>query len=89
MAPRLTVTESELLAALRQMNPASHDGPADAHTIHELARIMDLDERLVRRRMLAIFEAGGLEVVWVRRPGMDGRRCKVPAYRLRAAGTGG
>lgn len=79
---RLSVTESDLLDALQTARHASDEGPTDAHTTEELAMALDVDARLARRQLRALWQQGRIETVRVRRPAMDGRRCVVVAYRL-------
>jgi DNA-binding MarR family transcriptional regulator len=78
----MTISEAEILDAIREAASNSASGPDDAMTIVELAEAMNVDARIVRKHVAALLKSGGMECVRVRRPSMDGRIMPVPAYRL-------
>lgn len=70
-------------------NPGPVDGNArfwgakDGHTVVEMAEFMGCRVAVVRDTLQRLAKQGCLEVVKVRRRGIDGRRAQVPAYRLK------
>jgi len=81
----MTISESEILDAIREAANSSAGGPEDAMTIIELAEAMNVDPRIARKHVASLLKSGAMECVRVRRSSMDGRIMPVPAYRLIAA----
>lgn len=80
----LIFAESELLAALAAaMRPATNDGPADAFTVGDLARLTGRTDRAIRVALGVLKTRGLLDVMKVPRSGLDDRVVRTPAYRLR------
>lgn len=79
----LSFAESELLAALAAAMRPADDGPADAFTVGDLARLTGRTDRAIRVALGALKERGLLDVVKVPRAGLDDRIVRTPAYRLR------
>jgi predicted ArsR family transcriptional regulator len=77
------VTESELLRALQAALSAAPEGATGAMTTRELCEALDLYPEKVRRGLRALSAQGRLEIVRVKRQGLDGRMSYRPAYRLR------
>ncbi len=84
MATKLTITENELVEALRSaMGP--DEGPTDARTVQEMAATIGRAERFVRDNVRKLIAEGRVELVRVKRPAIDGRIQSLPAYRIRVA----
>lgn len=83
MSDRLTITEGDILEALREALEQGTDAPDDAYTANELAEATGVHIRKTRAILTEILKRGEAEVVKVRRTGMDGRNSLVPAYRMR------
>lgn len=79
----LTFAENELLAALAAAMRPADDGPADAFTVGDLARLTGRTDRVIRLALMTLKERGLLDVLKVPRAGLDDRVVRTPAYRLR------
>jgi hypothetical protein len=73
----------EWIAELERLYRESRElcGPDDAMTVMELADKAGTHERAIRRKVQRAVFSKAWECVHVYRFGMDGRRCRVPAYR--------
>lgn len=80
MAPRVSVTEADLLAALTQAGPKS--APAHAMTAAELRVRLGLNRTTLKRRLNELKAEGRLEVWQTLRPDVTGRMAGVPAYTI-------
>ena len=78
----LGVDVDELVAALEALAREEPDG-GGAVTVAELAPELDWAPYVVRARLLELKKAGLLDVVWVKREDLSGRRVRRPGYRLR------
>jgi hypothetical protein len=77
-------TEAELLDALREAFTAKdEDGPDDAFTTGDLCERTDRNPTKVQRALRDMIRRGEAECVYVYRIAIDGRRARVPAYRLK------
>lgn len=81
--PVISVTESELIEALRQASAAAPD-PDGAVVTQDIVRAMGKGERFVRTILRDLIAQGVVEMVKVRRPAIDGRVIPQPAYRVKA-----
>lgn len=82
MAPRVTITESELLDELRAATRTLPSNPEGAFTFSELREAMGISILALTRKLRALKAAGKMECVRVVREALDGRAAQVPAYRL-------
>jgi hypothetical protein len=71
----------EWLAELERIHHEQADATEGVMTVMELADRAGISEREMRRRVQRAVFSKAWECVHVFRQGMDGRRCKVPAYR--------
>lgn len=78
VTPVLTVTESELLAALHAAGAA----PEEARTVQEMCELSGWGESKVRKTLAPLARAGRVRTHWVERVRLDGHRTKVPAYTI-------
>lgn len=85
MSPKLTITENELVEALRDAMSAGLADPTDARTTGEMAAAIGRADKFVRDNVRKLIAEGRVELVKVKRQGIDGRMNWVPAYRIRAA----
>lgn len=77
----MRVTQDDLLDALRSaLTTAPSD---DGFTGPELARTMGCGENKVRQALRALLSEGRLDVITLRRQGLDGRAMSIKGYRLR------
>lgn len=79
----IQITESEILEELRAALTPSMESPEGFYTTAEIAASVGKCPSVVKARLRELFLRGEIECVRVRRPAMDGRNAKVPAYRLR------
>lgn len=80
---RVTMTENELMEALREAL-AQPEAP-DAYTMQELCRIVPRSEDWIRNRLRALVAAGRVEPVRVPRANMFGAVAPTCAYRFKRA----
>ena len=81
---RITVTDSDLLEALREaIERRGEDSPDDAFSVDELSDAMGCHPATARKAIKRMIGAGTVEPVRVKRRAMDGRLANVVAYRLR------
>lgn len=73
--------EVAILKAIRDADLALEEEKADALTGPEIAEKLSVSESTVRRRLRALLKLGKVEVVRVRREGIDGRIQPVTAYK--------
>jgi len=85
MTPKLTITENELVEALRSAMGSQDEGPTDARTVQEIVNTIGRSERFVRDNVRKLIAEGRAELVRIKRPAIDGRIQSVPAYRIKAA----
>ena len=78
----MTISETEILDAIREAAANSTGGPDDAMTIAELCETMKISALIARKRVVLLLKSGAMECVRVGRPAMDGRVMQVPGYRL-------
>jgi len=78
---KITVTEDDLLQALRDALAQPTD--AQASTMTELAAAMGFGLEKVRHLLRAVQDEGRLEVVRLRRPNLIGTTSLVPGYRIK------
>lgn len=78
----ITVTESELLDALRQAATTRDARPEGALTIGEIAAGMNRSRVVAWTMVCRLLDAGKVECVKVPHRYRDGRNGVVPAYRL-------
>lgn len=71
------------MAELESWRAHGSDEGAPGATTEELARARGCDATLVRVMLRVLQREGRLEVGKGYRPGLDGRRAKVPVYSLR------
>lgn len=82
MTPRISISESELIAALA----SSVDSvPEDAKTPHEIADANGWAHSQVMKALRKLHAQGRLQHHRVPREGIDGRRIQVAAYTIKAA----
>lgn len=81
---RVSITESEILAALREAANARPDVDG-AFTVEELKEVMGRGEKYIRALLRPLVKSGVVEAV--QRPDVDlcNRPCKRHAYRVKAA----
>ena len=84
MQSRVTITQAELLEALREAAQRSEEGPEGAYTTEELAELTGIYRGKVKETIRALIRLGKAECVHVRRPSIDGRMFRVPAYRIKS-----
>lgn len=78
----MSVTESDLLAALRAERQVSEDGPPDAFSATELAEAMDCSVSFIQRRLRRMIRDGQAEYAGTRLVrDIIGRPQRVPVYR--------
>lgn len=78
------MTGEELIAELEALYSANCAGPDDVFTVTELADLMGLGEKSIRRRLRQAKKLGRLDVIMVVRENLNGVAVPVPAYRLRS-----
>ena len=78
----MTITESELLEALRAATPRRADGPTDAYTTREIRKATGWGLAQAMAYLRSLADDGRLEAVKVRRTAIDGRLALVTAYRF-------
>jgi hypothetical protein len=76
-------TETELLDALREAFARVEDTPDGVFTTQDLVQMTGRGEEKVRAQIRQLMGAGEAECIHVYRTAMDGRRTRVPAYRLK------
>jgi hypothetical protein len=76
------ISESEILEALRESIGNPDLGPSDAFTRGEIAVAMGWGLTKTGKELTALKAKGQLEVLRVRREGLDGRPASVPGYRF-------
>lgn len=82
MEGRVSVTESDLLAALRAERQVGEDGPPDAFTVADLADAMDCSVSVVQKRLKRMIRDGQAEYAGTRLTrDIAGRPQRVPVYR--------
>lgn len=84
MATRVSVTESELIAAVREAAAMPDDAPADAMTVAEMQTALGLSAQGVRRALDKLRAAGRLAAYRVRRVDVSGRGMIVNAYVIKS-----
>ena len=77
------MTENEILEALQDAMSAGTEDVPNAYTLVELGKMTKKTDKPLRRGIRYLQEKNAVEVVWVRRPSIDGRWRLVPAYKLR------
>lgn len=82
MESRVAVSESEILDAIREALTEIGDQPDDAFTTTELVEQTGKGPAGVRAAIRELVKKGDATCVWVQRTAMDGRRARVPAYRI-------
>ncbi len=80
----LTFTEGDLLAALEAAMKGADEGPADAFTVADLARLTGRPAPQIRKALGTLKAGGWLQVVHVKRMRLDDRAVLTAAYRWRA-----
>ncbi len=78
---RVTVSESELLEALKTATDA-HMNPDDAYTVVEICEATSCGREVTCRKLNRLKTANLIEVVSLRREALDGRMRVVPGYRF-------
>jgi hypothetical protein len=78
----IDITEAEILEALRASLGKEDLGPKDAFTRGEIAAAMGWGLTKTSHRLVALKAKGQLEVVRVKRQGLDDRPASVAAYRF-------
>lgn len=78
----VTITESEILEALRESAGNPNLGPVDAFTRGELRSAMGWGLNRTTAQIFALRKKGAVEVVSVKREGVDGKHYTVSGYRF-------
>lgn len=79
------MTENDLLEALRDALKAPTERPEGAHTVREIRAITGQAAETVCDALRRMIESGAVECVQVPQMRIDGRKTRVPAYRVKAA----
>lgn len=79
---RITISESELIDALRAATGNGESGPADAFTLKEIKAATGWGDRRVLAHLYLLKAQGMLQIVTVNRERLDGRVGGVPGYRF-------
>lgn len=78
----ITVTESELVEALREAAQPGSSDVEGALTVAEMAACTNRGEKYVRDNIRKLLAEGKAELVRIPRTAIDGRLQNLPAYRL-------
>lgn len=84
MQDRVTVTELDLLDALREALERDAGGD-DAPTTEELAEMTGISRERIKVALKGLIQSGKAESIRVRRLSIDGRNALVPGYRFKQA----
>lgn len=77
------MTEAELLDALQEAFAKNDEAPEGVYTTGDICRILGRGTHFVRPLIGSLLASGDVELVRIRRQGIDGRSAQVPAYRFR------
>lgn len=83
MAPRVSVTESDLLDALAASQVS--DAPKHARSAAEMADETGVAITTVNKALRALHRTGRVQSFMVRRPAVDGKMRPIPVYVIRPA----
>jgi predicted transcriptional regulator len=83
----MSISESEILDAIREATVQPNVRPEGAFTVRELATAWGMEATTVQRRLRPLVAAGKMECVRVSLVDMSGRSQPSPAYRLTATPT--
>jgi hypothetical protein len=81
----ITITESELLAALADAAGSEEGAPEEAKTSQEIAASSGVSHTRVMKGLRELHQQGRLVSHRVRRQGIDGRNALVTAYTISPA----
>lgn len=81
-AARVSVTESDLVAALRAASEADAAPLEGVFTSQDVRRALSCGDDMARRRIREMIAAGRASPVKVQVSDISGRRLRVPAYQL-------
>lgn len=81
MESRVSITESEILHALREAMQEQDSGVSDAFTVAELCETTQRGEKTVRKMLRSLIQSGRAEVVQKPTVDLTGKTIRVPAYR--------
>ena len=82
MSERISITESELVRALRAETAIDDDAPADAETVSDLCARLSLGPNAIAKRLAKYRAQGRLEEYCVVRCDTQGRPHRMRAYVL-------
>ena len=82
MDGRVSVTESELLEAVREAIAGRPETGDDAFSVDELSEALSCHPATARKAIKGLMASQRAEAVRVKRRAMDGRLANVVAYRL-------
>lgn len=82
MSLSISISESEILDALREVGGLSPGRPEGAFTTRELAAAWGIDTTTVQRRIKPLILTGRMECVRIIEIDIAGRPQQTPAYRL-------
>ena len=83
MAPIIRITTAELIDALAAA--ATGNGPDEAKTANELAEESGIPVKVTRKALLALKQAGRLQIHTVSREALDGRLSRIAGYTITPA----
>lgn len=78
----MTISESEILDAIREAARQPDARPDGAFTRNELCEALRVGRGAIQRVLTPLVKSGQMECVWIPSTDITGRASRVPVYRL-------